>query len=69
MSELVELVIGCRVYIQQDARPKGVVKLIPGSWCQPIAQGTARRSDAMAQPNPGVISVVRDNFLLTVLFA
>ena len=44
----------------QDSIPRGAIRLHPGAWVKPIAQGTARQSDAVAKTPPNaIISVVR----------
>lgn len=49
----------CNTNLMQDTQPRGVVSLIPGSWCKSIPQGTPRMADAVAKTSrSGVISVV-----------
>ncbi|XP_003383244.1 PREDICTED: uncharacterized protein LOC100634423 [Amphimedon queenslandica] len=43
-----------------DSRPRGAIKLLPGSWCSEIRQGSPRMNDAVAKSDKaGIISVNR----------
>ena len=47
----------------QDSQPRGSIELVPGSWCEPVTQGTPKLPDAQLTPHggsdsTGVVSVV-----------
>lgn len=53
------------IYIScvQDSQPRGSIELVPGSWCEPVTQGTPKLPDAQLTSNgsndsTGVVSVV-----------
>ena len=47
----------------QDSQPRGSIELLPGSWCEPVTQGSPKLPDAQFTANGdkdsrGIVSVV-----------
>lgn len=44
---------------KQDSQPRGIIKLLPNSWCTPVIPGSPRMTDAVAKTaRTSIMSVV-----------